>query len=762
MTLLELGERQAAILLEELATEKDKKVTANKGGTSSSYTSLENSLDASLECIVRLNKAISGQNPDLGEILSYLSQVLGLLRMDKPTLTLLQAMNALESLHVSQLIWFIPLPPSQPHVWTRFLHLYFSIPDRLTAVMEISNSQPSSTRNFIRILATGMLKCIDTGRVISVVSKANSIGGISLMTEAMIKHDRFDQMSACITGMIGPCVDTFLRELLHGLYTSFSELELFDRISKFLFDCELECSQAFRRILLDCPASILSCILHLQPKSTTADLMRSLLDIWTIRCDLRKMPLHRQRQVTRLLLVAMSYCSMDSVNVNGLEGLLMDGIQRRLNSSDEELALMGKVVAECFGIISPTETRLSFELTGPLVEDFRGCFSYGQMLSELIGQRDSLPFVKGELDWMPVIKSLPTIEDHESTEPVIKGIAPKVISGDLRPIMRITCEDEEPRNAKVKRPRFLRDVLAYLKCTDDPNKLELALSEIGGLLASSSTLLKEEIGLDLYRCILYLGEDFNIPNFDERRRDALGYLVCDIPHIVGKSVLREICGRSASLRMKLEAITSCMAALRDCISITNDTSPAVHIGMYLLEQQMGFSTKSLARPSSKIREIIRNVIDPLMATLQNANAKIFGHSSNELFLERTLYLIAFSVTRASALPECPHLLQQTISFILPLLSSESLPRPILKALIVTMQSTLSAWPSGLSVLTHVDDFMAIAKFIEGSEQLADLEQDYLILAGSTMSFIQDRMDPIKLLNEAATTMAVNSNDLRLR
>ena len=748
MTLLELGERPAAVLVETARCgEADARPAKNAP-----------------ECIERLGELTSEPSTAVEQVLDSLSKVLNLLRPETPSPTLWKAKAQLTRLHLGHVVWQMT-HCDQPHIWNRFLHLYCSIPDRLATVLDISEDDVLSNRRFIQHLASGLSQCHDAARISGVVAKSSSIGGMSVMVETMIRENLHEHVKSCLSGLGQPSLDSFLREMLHSLHVlSTDPLDLLQRTSVLLDNLGTRLQGLLQRVLLACPADVFATILYAHPGAPSAQLTRYLLEVWAVKCNLLRTPLHQQRHATKLLLAAMSYCSYDDLRAGQMEGFMMEGIQQRLDSSDEELALMGKVVAECFGVLAQTETKLSFELSDPLAESFRESFLCGQMLSGLLAERDMIPFVKGEADWMPIGKPTAAIEDYATTEPVIKGAVPPNIEGDLRPVMKITARDEEPRNAKIKRPRFLRDALAYLKCSDDPQKLEPALDGLAGLLESSSALLREEIGAALYCAVLQLGEDFGIPNFDTRRRETLACLICDVPHVVGKAALQELVGRGASLRMKLEIVTSCMVALRDCsaAALPKGNAGVSDIRMRLLDKEMGFSPSTAKPAVGKVREIVRNLILPLLTLLQDANAKIFSASSNALLLERTLYLIGFTASQASSFPEYPGLLQLTLVFVRPLLSTEALPRPILRAVIAAIQSALSAWPAGLSVLPHVDALVDIAKFLEGSQQLLDLDADYLALAGSAVAFIQERADPIKLLHEAASAMALGPNEVRIR
>lgn len=72
---------------------------------------------------------------------------------------------------------------------------------------------------------------------------------------------------------------------------------------------------------------------------------------------------------------------------------------------------------------------------------------------------------------------------------------------------------------------------------------------------------------------------------------------------------------------------------------------------------------------------------------------------------------------------------------------------------------MSTWPESLSILDHMEDVADLAKFLEAHQsQILDLDEDYLVLAGSAMSIIQERGDPMLLLQEAASRVSLQQNN----
>ncbi|PJF17683.1 hypothetical protein PSACC_02504 [Paramicrosporidium saccamoebae] len=684
-------------------------------------------------CLSELLDISKHAEHNLIHVLDTLTRVVSLLRPETHSEILQKAYVSLVNFHASGTIWTVEMTQTQTHIWNRLLQLYFSIPDRLASVLDSTISPVEFIRSLVN---NDGFRVAKEQRVVDIVQKSAGIGGIQAFAEAMLRNKQYELVKYCLDQLSLPSLDSFVSELCNSLSVGCADpLSLVTLVEKVL---ATNVSPSILRLIPDIPFDVLSTHLYFLDSDQIGQFAKHLLELWAVRTDLLRSPLHWQRKVTKLTLVALSYCSYNLLSVNSLEGFILDGVQKRLNSSDEDVALLGKVVAECFATLTSTETKLTFELDASSVQDLRYSFEYARILGDLL--LNGLPCVKAELDWSFEQKPIPVVDDYELIEPSVQGIPALVLEKDAKPIMKITEADEEPRNAKIKKPRFVRECLAYLKCPDDPAKLELGITQLGKCLKESSTLLLEEIGADLFRAILFQMDHFDIPNFDEMRKASLCELLQRAPQVVGPVIIKELAGRSCSLRQKLETVICCMLAIKSRPA-ERDREPITELRMKLLSTELGLSDTAVSA-SLNPASVIRNAILPLFSAIP------------PLLLEKVILLLALAATTMSSLPDYSQYVKKVLNFMRPLFQArQPLERPILRTCLIALQCVLSGIPEGISILEYIEDVVIIGKFLEDNEQLSELDPGYIAMAGYVATFLQERADPVRLLQEAASEMS---------
>lgn len=88
-------------------------------------------------------------------------------------------------------------------------------------------------------------------------------------------------------------------------------------------------------------------------------------------------------------------------------------------------------------------------------------------------------------------------------------------------------------------------------------------------------------------------------------------------------------------------------------------------------------------------------------------------------------------------------------------AGQPLERPILRSCLIALQCVLSGIPEKISILEYIEDLVIVGKFLEDNEQLAELDPGYIIMAGYVATFLEERADPVRLLQEAASEMSFN-------
>lgn len=273
--------------------------------------------------------------------------------------------------------------------------------------------------------------------------------------------------------------------------------------------------------------------------------------------------------------------------------------------------------------------------------------------------------------------------------------------------------------------------------------------------------------MEIYQSVLYLGEDFDIKEFDSLRREALGLIVFKVPLVIGPCIMKEVMGRSATVRQKLETIVSCMTAIKICnTKPKNNPDIQLEIRMKIFNEQMGFNlTRSNPKdPIEHIQVIVKRIIIPLLSIVNNAQSFPFNsNNTGLLILEKMVYLTAYSLSNAASLPDFPLLIRKALAFLHPILSSSVPPsRPVLRATILTIHSIVTLWPESLPVIENVQEYILMASFLENNHQIIiDLDTDYLTLTGSALLKIQERTNPLNLLEEASVFIELDDNEIRI-
>lgn len=714
---------------------------------------------------------LSRKEENLSSWLPVLHSLLLNLNVQVGSEKLRKAHEAVIAIHESHLVWRLQCEEHPRHLWARFLQLYFSIPDRLAAVLE-EGAFPSPT-SFTRTLLDGIRRYerprMDPKRLADVLGKCYSAGCLDIVVEWVLGNPDLDLLfrdaMRCLD--LGRPLQALWEKLAWSLHVHYDNdpARLYKRCEGLLGE--------FRSLPAEWstnyPFTILAYLMLIMGDSLNyrSDCFRLIASMWSCKMNLHRTPVHEQRQLASSLLVCLSFISREQLPFSELSAIL-DGIQRRLESSDSSLSEMAKVVAESLALCQPpTETPLCFELTSEgSVAELRLAFNYSQMLAEAMAKTLHVPWVSLDLsrvfplalpkDFDPQEKD--EFDDDQFGEPLIQGVTP---STTVLPLMTITRADEEARNAKIRRPRYLRDCLAYLCCSDDPNKLELALHELPLLLDNPSPILLAEIGPALFCSILHLNEDFNIPNFDLSRRSLLCTLLGLAPESLGTVVIEAIMGRRCSLGQKLEATTACMAAIRGTLQSTQDEPRArdqkVSAFLNLFSFQMGFVPSPAPLPSRSLlrRRIISSTVLPLLNALGSCSSTVFS-MTNDLLLEKVLYLVAYSIYQAStpSIPEYALLQRQTLRFIAPLLTKgdQAFPRPLLSAVVTLLNAVLCTLSesSTLSPLVFLEELRQIASFFQSQgDRLLNLDPNYLAMAAVAQIKLQELTEPHKLLESYA-------------
>lgn len=457
-----------------------------------------------------------------------------------------------------------------------------------------------------------------------------------------------------------------------------------------------------------------------------------------------------QHHLTCCLLIAMGILENGALSKkNSLDITL--GIQHRLNILDSRISLHGKIVAESFA--SLLGKKLDFNLTECNMSKLLR-YSFKQTLNQ-ISQCDEFNLDNSVL---PQDDGLPN--DHVVGEKCIKA---QLLS---QPTTGTPLIDEERRNAKVRRPRFARDCLAYLKCTEDPEKLNLSLEALPTVLNSTSDLTLIEIGKDLFQTILFQGDDYGIIEFDKMRRIGMIDILRRAPDTVAPVICHLFTAYSSiSIHQRLEII--CVTT--ELLLSNTDLVDSSILNIYSLEKDysinfdrlksldkiMGFQkleskfidslgkcvrqdsqSKGISKISHKlVNVIVRKVVLPIISLSTEENC--FKQASG-MVLEKVLWMAAIALNCSQS---NSFLRTQFLRFINPMVDHE---HPRNKDDIFTSLPVKIALVHGLEQMTLQWKDAPVMEFAEDLSRIT-CYLDSLIIGGGSENFINTAVRTLLLI-----------------
>lgn len=708
-------------------------------------------------------KLLEQKSFELDKWLDILGRALSLFKPETPSSQILDAQEALEQMHRSLTIWKLGHQVSERHHWQHFLRLYFSLPDRLSVTLNVHTTTWFHPQTFVSLLFrdTDILNSIPITNLADILGKCYSLGSINICIETFLRNEELlSRLAELALYMSKPSLEAFLKELFHLLqvYYHNKPSHLYQLVAKTKINTFIRKSDALNVFISTC-YPVLACFFWQDPPDQK-DIL-PFLTCWSIKSTLLLASIPHQISITQQLLVILSYSSLSFLQEYDYERILLEGIQRRLDSGDRQICLIGQVVAECFALLNthlaePVELKFELDTTDAIVVTLREAFFYSQDLGVALAP---ITVPRNPATFQSAIHPSPESSDFDDYARIEPSITGKLLDGleQCNPIIPINSQHEEARNAKIRRPRFLRDCLAYLK-SEDFTKVEMAFTEIPHLLPASSMLLKQEIGVDLFRVILFLGEDYALPDYTQRRQNILIHLLMELPEMVGAFLVGEIKHRRASLLQKIELIVVAMQAInfasKGISSLENyqKSLPSemqdVHMKIFAHQMNKSETIIKLPHPSLILRKLVNNVVIDLLKALRTCESVVFSPHNN-LLLEKILYLLGLALLCSNHTSEWEKLLNNSLTFIEPLTRNPHhiLERPVAAALVAANYGAIQSWPVHCSVLPYLEHLAQIAKWLQENLQLANLEHNHVILAAFLQLKLNELCDPQRVIKE---------------
>ncbi|CAB5177618.1 unnamed protein product [Rhizophagus irregularis] len=110
----------------------------------------------------------------------------------------------------------------------------------------------------------------------------------------------------------------------------------------------------------------------------------------------------------------------------------------------------------------------------------------------------------------------------------------------------------QTKKKKILSPVYIIDLLFYLKASDDPDKLEVALKAAENLIREKSEFGMEldDHAVELARILIGLQNNFDLNRFEENRHAAMVALICGSPKIAVPYIIQQFFEKKYSLAEK--------------------------------------------------------------------------------------------------------------------------------------------------------------------------------------------------------------------
>ncbi|GJJ69237.1 telomere length regulation protein [Entomortierella parvispora] len=347
------------------------------------------------------------------------------------------------------------------------------------------------------------------------------------------------------------------------------------------------------------------------------------LTVWSDPMFVKRSSAEYQRYISYQLLLILGY--LDGALIKGLDAtaLLHAGMAKWLDLEDFKRKTIGLIVAEEFSkrVDSPGAAA-DFGLPGsnPDVIIARSLVNFRD------GQRPFQPTGKGAGKSTVISTAEPELEpeplqesDEEDPDAIVDSYSSRNLKtgglnsaddsdSDLQPYDMEGDSDTDEDMDTVKKPKvavplFLRDLLAYIRASEDRKKAEVGLSVAAELIRRKGNSLEiEEFAESLARALIQLQDTFEMDNFYKKKEEALVALVVSAPKVVAGVLTDEFYKKTNSIGQRLNILTAISLAARELSGFDRLSIPDTLDNQRTLALQSAASTKSnggrTPRPSS--------------------------------------------------------------------------------------------------------------------------------------------------------------------
>ncbi|CAG8546693.1 345_t:CDS:10 [Paraglomus brasilianum] len=166
------------------------------------------------------------------------------------------------------------------------------------------------------------------------------------------------------------------------------------------------------------------------------------------------------------------------------------------------------------------------------------------------------------------------------------------------------------KGKKIAVPVYLRDLIAYLKSHEEPNKIEIGLKHASELICKKSTFGTEldEHAIDLAAALMSIQDSYKIKDFEESRNAALVALGCGSPKIVIPYLIQYLVEKQLSIAQRftiLDVIAKCARGISGIESQESTSADGKYALNTVRRQPTGDSLDAIQQLSVPVGKITR-------------------------------------------------------------------------------------------------------------------------------------------------------------
>lgn len=299
------------------------------------------------------------------------------------------------------------------------------------------------------------------------------------------------------------------------------------------------------------PLSILSYLSGIASiEKNFKEIVLKLLEVWGDKSSIKHSSFKQHVYISKCLLISLSLLNENQKKAwrSELTLKIMEAVPIHLESPDEKLNRIGMIVAECFSMCIGGNTGghvLNFELKRNEEEEYLYKLSVNpyQVIKEKKEKK------KREKT------SLQNTKIYNKTEikTVNKIKKPDVLDSDDELEPYNLDEDEEPSVNGVRSPIYLRDCMAGLISSKDPNRMEACLKVVKSLVLKEPGDLSD-VAVELVKILLHMTNEYTIQNYDQLKRDAMIEVAVKCPAEIAPYLSEQFYTENYSLVQRMDML----------------------------------------------------------------------------------------------------------------------------------------------------------------------------------------------------------------